>query len=209
MCKTFLYQSCILISLLCTVTTSVMAQEVLFSDNFSDESSGWATFSDREGGVFYQDGWLHVKDYPYYKLATWTSPSQYFTDLILDVDTKLVDGTDSNWHVVCFRLKDDYNYYGFHISADGWYYINKVVDQQETILIQPVRSAYIRQGKDVNNHIHIECIGSNLNFSINDHKLREVADSTFGGGDIGLAAGALKGPSTEVAFDNLVITKPS
>lgn len=208
MLKALLFRSCILISLLSAVTPAVFAQEVLISDDFSDEGSGWATFRDAGGEVVYRDCELHIKDYPFYQVATWTSPSQSFTDFVLDVDTRLVDGTDSNWQVVCIRLKDDYNYYGFHISADGWYYINKVVDQEGTNLVEPIRSAYIQQGKDANNHLQIEAIGSNLSFSANGHKLREIADETFSQGDIGLAAAALKGPYTEVAFDNLVVTKP-
>ena len=208
MSKASYFRCCFLILLLYAASTPVLAQEILFSDDFSDESSGWATFKDSGGEVFYEDAELHIKDYPFYQLATWTSPSQFFTDFILDVDTKLVDGTDSNWHIICLRLKDDYNYYGFHISSDGWYYINKVIDQKDTIFVQPTRSAYIDQGKDANNHIHIECIGSNLNFSVNGHKLRDVNDTTFSEGDIGLAAAALKGPSTEVTFDNLTIIEP-
>jgi len=208
MLKALLFRSCILISLLTVVTPAVLAQEVLFSDDFSDEGSGWATFRDKGGEVFYKDGELRIKDYPFHQVATWTSPSQLFTDFVLDVDTRLVDGTDSNWQIVCFRLKDDYNYYGFHISADGWYYINKVVDQKGTTLVQPIRSAYIQQGKGANNHIQIEAIGSNLSFSVNSHKLREITDETFSQGDIALAAAALKGSYTEVAFDNLGVTKP-
>lgn len=202
------YRCCISILFLCATFTSASAQEILFSDDFSNESSGWAIYSDAGGEVFYEDGVLHIKDYPFYQQATWTSPSQFFTDFILDVDTRLVDGTDSNWHIVCLRLKDDYNYYGFHISADGWYYISKVVDQEGTNLVEPIRSGIIQQGRDANNHIHIECIGSNLTFSLNGHKLREINDDTFTAGDIGFGAGALKGPFTEVAFDNLTITRP-
>jgi hypothetical protein len=35
-----------------------------------------------------------------------------------------------------------------------------------------------------------------------------VTDATFSGGDIALAATALAGTFTEVAFDNIVVTKP-
>jgi len=34
---------------------------VLFSDDFTDESRGWDTYSDMEGSVFYHDGALHLK----------------------------------------------------------------------------------------------------------------------------------------------------
>jgi len=182
--------------------------EILFSDDFSDESSGWVTYDDFDGRVIYRDGCLYVKDYTAPEGAMYGESQRYFTDFILEVQTWLVGGTDNNWHVVVCRFQDEYNYYSFGISADGYYYMDKWVDAEQTALTGPTYSSYIHQGQGVTNLIHIECIGSSLGLSVNGHLLEQVTDATFTGGDIALAASALSGTFTEVAFDNIIVTKP-
>ena len=182
--------------------------EVLFSDDFSDESSGWVTYDGPEGRTIYRDGCLYVKHYTAYEGSIVSWSQRYFTDFILEVETWLVDGTDYNWHSMSCRLQDEENSYAFGISADGYYAIAKWVDGNMTYLVESTYSSYIHQGQGVTNLIHIECIGSDLSLSVNGHLLEEVTDATFTGGDIALGATALAGTFTEVAFDNIIVTKP-
>jgi len=182
--------------------------EVLFSDDFSDESSGWVTYDDYEGRVAYLNGCLYIKDYTAYEGTMYGESQRYFTDFILEVETWLVGGTDYNWHGVGCRFRDDDNYYGFAIGADGTYVIAKWVNGNRTYLVSSTYSSYIHQGQGVTNLIHIECIGSSLSLSVNGHLLWEGTDVTFTGGDITLAANALAGTFTEVAFDNIVVSEP-
>jgi hypothetical protein len=100
--------------------------EVLFSDDFSDEGGVWNTFSDEEGSVFYSNGWLHL--YTSGRFSTSTCAHQYFADFILEVETRLVEGTHNNWHQVACRLINEGNSYEFAISADGYYAVAKYVD---------------------------------------------------------------------------------
>lgn len=182
--------------------------EVLFSDDFSDESSGWVTYDEYDGRVAYLNGCLYIKDYTAYEGAMYSESQHYFTDFILEMETWLVDGTDYNWHYIGCRLRDDDNYYGFGIGADGTYAIAKWVDGSQTYFVRSTYSSYINQGVGAVNLIHIECIGSSLSLSVNGHLLWEGTDATFSGGDIALGADALAGTFTEVAFDNIVVSKP-
>lgn len=100
------------------------------------------------------------------------------------------------------------NDYDFAISADGYYTIVKWVNGNDTVFAGPTFSSYINQGVGAVNLIHIECIGNSLSLSVNGHLLTTATDTTFSGGDICLAASALAGTFTEIAFDNLVITEP-
>jgi len=195
-------------SLVAHFKTILTASEVLFSDDFSDEGSGWDTFSDEDGSVFYMNGWLHLTNYYSAPFATHTWAHQYFTDFILEVETKLVRGTDNNWHSVVCRIQDSQDNYDFGISADGYYAIIKRIDDEETIFVGPTYSTYIDQGVGAVNLIHIECMGSDLSLSVNGHLLEEVTDATFAGGDITLGASALTDTFTEVAFDNIVVSEP-
>ena len=189
-----------------TVTAN-FEHKVLFSDDFSDEVGVWDIWSDEDGSVFYKTGWLHVVDYTdAFTTATWAH--QHFTDFILEVETKLVGGTDNNWHIVLCRYQADNNYYSFDISADGYYCIEKSINGNVTVLVAPTQSSYINQGVNAVNLIHIECIGSNLSLSVNGHVLRTVTDTTFSGGDIALGAASFEASSTEIAFDNITVTGP-
>jgi hypothetical protein len=183
------------------------AREVLFSDDFSNDAGVWDTYSNDDGSVFYKSGWLHLINNNPAQFATGSYAHQYFTDFVLEVETKLIAGTDNNWHMVLCRYQDGDAYY-FRISADGYYCIFKLVNGSWTALASTTYSSYINQGVDAVNLVHIECIGSNLSLSVNGHLLEQVTDTSLTGGDIALGAAALAGTSTEVAFDNITVTKP-
>jgi hypothetical protein len=182
--------------------------EVLFSDDFSDESSGWVTYDEYDGRVAYLNGRLYVKDYTYPEETMYSECQRYFTNFILEVETWLVDGTDENWHSVGCRWQDEENNYSFGIGADGYYAIVKWIDGSQVPLTgsTPRYSSHINQGIGAVNLIYIECIGSKLSLSVNGHLLWEGTDATFSGGDITLSATALAGTYTEVAFDNIVVS---
>lgn len=181
---------------------------VLFSDDFSQDTGVWDTLSDANGKVFYENGWLHIINYTDAPVDTYTLAHRYFSDFILEVETKLVDGTDDNWHTVSCRFEDEDNYYAFGISADGYYLISKFANGEQIFLAGPTRSSYINQGWDIINLVHIACIGSNLSLSVNGHTLISVTDATFTTGDMGLFATSWAGSLTEIAFDNIVVTEP-
>jgi uncharacterized repeat protein (TIGR02543 family) len=182
------------------------AHEVLFSDDFSDENSGWVTYDESGGRVAYLNGYLYIKDYND-GWSIFSESQRYFTDFIVEVETWLVGGIDDNWHSVACRLQDD-KQYTCSISADGYYLIDKEINENVIALAGPTFSSYINQGVGAVNLIHIECIGSSLSLLVNGHLLETITDATLTGGDIALGANALAGTFTEIAFDNIIITKP-
>lgn len=181
---------------------------VLFSDDFSDPTSGWGTYNGSDGQVRYQDGYFYIKDYTNPEGTIYGEAGQTFTDFVLEVETWLIGGTDDNWHSVGCRWQGEDNYYALAISADGFYEIIKVVSGSLTSLVYPTSSSHINTGVDAVNLIRIECIGDQLSLYVNGHLLDTVYDSTFSGGDITLAANALSGSYTEVGYDNVVVTEP-
>jgi len=198
----------LVLSLLGAAGCNGAGSDVLFSDDFSDEQSGWTTYDDYDGEVTYKNGYFSIRDYADPEPAVYTRAQQHFTDFVLEVDTWLVNGTDDNWHVVAFRMQNESSYYDFRISADGYYAAAKFVDGEPVALLETDESIYINTGVDAVNTIRIECIGNVLGFAVNGHVLGQITDSTFSGGDVSLAAFALSGTFTEVGFDNLVITEP-
>ena len=189
-------------------TPTPTPREILLSDDFSNPSSGWHTGSDENGSAFYKGGWLHIRNTTGSEHAMGSWPDQYFTDFVLEVETKLVDGTDENFHTIACRWDGAGNYYDFGIGADGYYEILKWVNDKRVVLKTPTFSNYINRGQGETNLMHIECIGNTLSLSVNGHLLATVTDNAFTGGDISLGATALNGAYTEVAFDNIVVTAP-
>jgi hypothetical protein len=189
-------------------TDSTSNADVLFSDDFSQDTGDWDVYSNDNGQVFYENGWLHLLNYTTAPVDTYTLAYQYFDDFILEVETKLVDGTDNNWQGVACRYQDAGNYYAFGISADGYYNLAEFVDGECTYFVDATYSDYINQGWDVINTMTIECIGSSLSLSVNGYLLDTVTDNSFSDGYIGFIATSLDGSFTEIAFDNLVITEP-
>jgi len=195
-------------SIIANFKATPTAREVLFSDDFSDEAGVWDTYSDEYGSVFYKDGWLHLTNNNPAQFITGTWANRHFTDFSLELETKLVGGTDNNWHIVICRYQDSDNFYIFRTSGDGYYSMSKVVNGNWMTLASVTYSSYINRGMDAVNLIHIECMDSNLSLSVNGHLLWEGTDATFAGGDVVLATEALAGTFTEVAFDNVIVTKP-
>jgi uncharacterized repeat protein (TIGR02543 family) len=181
---------------------------VLFSDDFSRNTGDWEVFSDANGEVFYEGGWLHLINYTTAPIDTMSMTEQYLTDFVLDIETKLVDGTDNNWQGVVCRYHENGDYYAFSVSADGYYYIARFLGHDQTALADATPSSYVNQGWNVVNTIHIECIGSSLSLSVNGHLLASVTDSSISGGTLGLLATSWEGNLSEIAFDNLVVTEP-
>ena len=184
------------------------ASEVLFSDDFGDGAGGWDTYSAEHGSVFYKDGWLHLVNNNPSEFATGTWARRHFTDFVLEVETKLVAGTQSSWHIVLCRYQDGSNYYRFAVDAEGHYFVFKLVNGTVIALSSVTYSSHINQGASAINLVRIECIGSNLRLSVNGHSLWHGTDTTFAGGDIVLVAFAYAGTFAEIAFDNLVVSQP-
>jgi hypothetical protein len=180
----------------------------LFSDDFSRDTGDWEVYSDANGEVFYEAGWLHVINYTTAPIDTVTFLDGNFSDFVLEIETKLVDGTDDNWHGVVCRYQDDGNFYVFNISADGYYYISRFLEYEQLALSGPTFSDYINLGWDVVNTLYIECDGNRLKLSVNGHQLTSVTDSTFSDGALGLLATSWAGDFSEIAYDNLVINEP-
>jgi hypothetical protein len=180
-----------------------------FEDDFSDPSSGWWTGSTEGGWVRYEDGELHILNYTAAEYATNSLPGLNVTDLIMEVESRLVDGSDDNWHAHYCRYLDSDNYYLLSFSTDGYYESMGRVNGVNTSFVPPTRSEAINQGAGVTNVARVECVGNRLRFFVNGTLLTDVTDSSLAAGDIGLGVSSLDGEYSQVAFDNLAAYAPS
>lgn len=185
------------------------AGSILFYDDFSDSGSGWRQWSSPEAVIHYQNGVLafliNQANYDYWSLA-----GKNYTDVTLAVEAELINGpTDNDFGLIC-RFQDEYNFYAFLISSDGYGGIVKVKDGLYQVLSSPNGLEFgkmITQGY-ARNQLRADCVGSRLTLFVNQQKFAEVEDTDFSMGDVGLLVGAYQMPGVEVHFDNFYVIKP-
>jgi hypothetical protein len=181
---------------------------VLFSDNFSKTSSGWDRISDEYGENDYVDGTYQFRiDAANYDI--WANPGKSFTDVVVDVDATLIDGSENNDFGVICRYQDAKNFYFAEIASDGYYIIGKYVDGDMSALgsDQMVETDLVNGG-NTTNHIRFECNGSDLVLDINGSTADSETDTDLTYGDVGLIAGDYDTPGVVISFDDFVVTQP-
>ncbi len=179
--------------------------EVLFSDDFSDPNSGWATGEASSGSGFYQDGRFRLRvDKP--SAWLWSTAGQDFADSIIVVDVRVEAATgEGDVGVIC-RYQDGDNFYAFEVSEDGYYAIWKMENGQESYLVDWTQSPDVPQEDHFT--LGVGCVGNKLFLVVNDTVLARVEDDTFTSGDVGLIAGTFETGGLEVSFDDFEVSAP-
>jgi hypothetical protein len=182
--------------------------EALFRDDFGDSGSGWEVGDYDEGSVGYKAGAYFIASIGDGS-TMWGVANQSFSDLVIEVDATQVSAPVNNnndYGVVCREQGDGGGYY-FLISGDGMYAIAKAQNEGFEWLVDFTESGVIRQG-NAENRIQVTCDGSTLELSVNGQRLATAQDSTFTSGDIALTATSYEDTSTEIHFDDLVVSQP-
>ena len=187
---------------------------LLFQDDFSDPTSGWALLDGPQGRVAYTAGALQIQvALPGVEL--WSAlPAQYRfpADVQVDVTVQAQAGPAANWFGILCRYQDERNFYWAVISSDGYYGLGRMLDGQRSLLqgVQMPPSEGIARGLAAN-HLRLDCAGDRLRFYANGLLLQEGQDSSLRSGRVGLIAGL--DPAAEiiaagpllVEFDHLTV----
>ena len=181
--------------------------EVIFQDDFSDQSTGWEKVnSPYELKGYSADGYLISVKTP--NSRAWSVADLPLTDTEIQVQTQKMSGPeDTNFGLICrYRNKD--NFYSFLISSDGYYGIMKVENGVETLLgsDQFTYSEQINRG-DAINQIAVICIGNELSLSVNDLLLRTVEDTSFPTGKVGMIVETRTEGDAAVIFSDFSVIK--
>ena len=189
--------------------TDTSDPNILFSDDFSDTSSGWDVNSTSDGSVGYSNGTYRIA-VSTTDMMLWGNPYQNFqNDVRIVVDATKSGGPDDNALGIICRYKDVDNFYLFIISSDGYAGIAIYKNDEFSMLSAEYMdtSDAIIQGA-ASNHIEATCIGSTLTLFINGTQASVATDSSFSGGDVGLFAKTFSEGNVDISFDNLVVSKP-
>ena len=198
-----------IVSLACSFSSGDSTEDgVLFQDDFSRTGSGWDRVSSDLGETDYGDDYyrIYVNDT---QVDYWANPGKNFTDVVVSVEATKVGGPDDNDFGVICRYMDEYNFYFFLGSSDGYYAIGKWANGEQLILGQDqlMPTDAIVQGNSTNT-IQASCVGSTLTLAINGETVTSITDSDFTEGDVGLIAGTYDTPGTDIHFDNFKVMQP-
>ncbi|MEN8241203.1 MAG: hypothetical protein ABFS17_04740 [Chloroflexota bacterium] len=186
-------------------TDTGSSRDVLFEDDFSRTSTGWDRFESEEAATDYGDDVyrIQIKTEDY---IAWAGPYVDFADVIIEVETYKASGGDDNGFGIVCRHVDVENFYFLEISSDGFAWIGKQYNA-EFELLDSTESNQINLG-NATNDLRAECVGNRIALYINGTLELEAIDSDLSHGDVGLIAETYTSTSTEILFDNFIVTKP-
>ena len=180
--------------------------EVLFQDEFENNTTGWDRLAN-DGGIMDYDGGGYRILVRQPKLNFWSTPEKNFGDVRVEADVTKLNGPGENRTGLMCRYQNG-DYYFFIISNDGFYGVGKFIGGQTLLLGQTemLSSEFIQPGSV--NHLRADCIGNTLTFYVNFNQVAVVQDADFPSGDVGLVAGAFSEPGVDVLFDHFVVMQP-
>jgi len=185
------------------------SSDILFSDSFADESSGWEIGDYSGGRVGYWNGEYYVTSLGDGQ-TMWGLANRGFDDVAIKVRSQQVSApsNDNNDYGVICRANADGAGYFFLISGDGFFAILRGdANDQFDQLIDWTSSNAINQGNS-SNQIQVTCEGENLSLQVNGELLASVKDSRYSAGDIALTATSYEDTSTEIHFDDIEVVRP-
>jgi len=179
-----------------------VAPELFYKDDFSFSGSGWAQASKEDVEYDYEGGEYYIENKKY-DWVFWTvnRNAGWFDDFALEIDARLVSGPKETHYGLLFRHQDNDNFYFFRVSGDGYYSVDKQLDDRWKTIQRKRQSDFIEEGNSTN-HLKVVCKGSQIVVYVNGYHLATFTDDSFHGGYVAIAVATNK-PNGRVAFDNI------
>ncbi len=180
--------------------------EVLYQENFANNTSGWDRVLN-DGGIMDYDsgGYRILVRQP--KMNFWSTPAGNFGDVRVEADVTRLNGPDENRAGLMCRYQNG-NYYFFVVSNDGFYAIGKFTNGQAILIGQESMVASDVIQVEGANHLRADCIGTTLTFYVNDTQVASTLDADFATGGVGVLAGSFDEPGVDVLFQDFVVMQP-
>ena len=187
------------------------ALTILYQDDFTNPASGWSENKLNDYFVGY-----HEPEYYHFEI---TSPNdhetifepekQSFSDATVEikvftVSKKTAAEGDFRYGIALRRSGDQY--YAFTISprTKKWYVLKSSPSALEVLAEGIEDSIHDLDAEDV---LHVDALGSNFSFYINDHRVGQVTDSGYAAGEVGFYVETFDAPNVHIHFDQFTIRK--
>jgi hypothetical protein len=180
--------------------------EVLYREDFSNNTSGWDRVLNDGGIMDYDSGGYRILVRGA-KMNFWSTPPGNFGDVRIEADVTRLNGPLENRAGLICRYQNG-NYYFFIISSDGYYAIGKFTNGQAILIGQEMMVANDAIRGEGVNHLRADCAGETLTFYVNDTLLTSTQDADFATGGVGVLAGSFDEPGVDVLFQNFIVFQP-
>ncbi len=182
----------------------IRAGEPDVEDLFDVDNGTWDIGYTGDTSTYFKAGRLHVSVNDVNTIA-WSQGSTTVGDFYAEVDTLHWEGPLNNQLGIIFRYVDADNFYFFAIGNDGYYSLQKLENNEWSMLVDWTESATITVGEGETNTLGLLVEGNAMALLINDYIVEEVTDDTFVGGTLALTAGAFDEPPVDIAFDDFAV----
>lgn len=180
--------------------------DVLYQEDFEDNTTGWARVSNDNGIMDYDSGgYRMLVRQP--RLNMWSTSEKNFGDVRIEADVIKLNGPDENRMGLMCRYQGG-DYYFFIISNDGYYTIGKFMGGLTLLLGQSEMQASETIQQGASNHLRADCTGNTLTFYVNYTQIAAAQDTDLPNGDVGVLAGAFDEAGVDVLFDHFVVMQP-
>ena len=188
---------------------------VLYSDDFSVDSSEMETYSGDDGSAGTENGVYVIRSSG--DLWQWGRSNSQFENVVIEADVTMIAGPandNAGFGVLC-RLteREDTSVDGYMlaISGDGYYSIRSIAASNMTALVDWTYSDVINQG-NTTNKIRATCSGSDLTLEVNGALLASASTVADGSSSGSIAFTAISFETdeafAEAHFDNLIVSQP-
>ena len=141
----------------------------------------------------------------------WQNTGNTFQDVDLQIDVMDIGvAQDGSYGLMC-NYQDELNYYLGSIGQDGYYFIAKTVDGEDTVLLTDPEGMYQWTDKidpmAERYQVGMKCMDGKIELYLDGDLLGMVEDDSLTSGDAGFFAISFRQTPVQVNFDNLVITE--
>lgn len=185
--------------------------KLLFSETFAPGEVGdWQIEGDATGQttLLNENLVIEIDEPNLMQFSTLTAPG--FTDFVLEVDARQLQGDLQSSFGVLFRMQNPNQFYRFEITGNGMFMLERRNgDGTWTRFVEDwLDSPAIKQGFNEVNRLKVMAIGPNISIFANETLLFQASDAAYTSGTIALDAGTFTQPGLQVAFDNVVVRQP-
>lgn len=185
--------------------TATPAPPLIFIDDFEGGIGDWDIQEYETGAINIMNGLLVIEsNHPDWLIPVNHPDLESLDAYTLDVDISHRSGSENSAAFISFRWWDTENHCTFEVTADGWFALYCVIEDDFYDTISWTRSPAIKTGTNAN-HIRLVDTGQQVTFNINNNFLASIPLTYLTLGNVRLGAGILEEGETVWSFDNLEV----
>ena len=196
---------------LADLLTAAKTWSILISENFDDNANAWPTGEDDSDLSFVRfqlDAQYRWEVTAKSGFIYWARPdSPAVSDFLLFVDGRQLSGAADGQYGLVIRQVDEYNYYIFRISSDGYFAFDRSTPEGWETIIDWTGSEAIHPNQV--NHLGVIAQQARFLFFVNEQFIGEAYDDHLSEGQCGVVIGLFDAEDEAVfEFDNFELRTP-